>query len=257
MKRMHILTIACAILFSAGAMQAAGPELPEAERRRLDAAKGAHAQEVERAALAFRAAVTRANANIERAYLNVIRGYERKGDEQTVAALHAELEEIQSKQDLPPVAEPGHVRMIEAIGPAMVRADGGPVPSTSIADKEYVMLYFSASWCGPCRAFTPSLVEFYDNKRGGGKFELIFVSSDRSPVDMQKYMNEYRMAFPAIPFNRIDPSGIKGAYGGRGIPHLVIVGRDGDVISSSYVDGQYVGPRKVLADMEQLLAAAN
>jgi nucleoredoxin len=41
-------------------------------------------------------------------------------------------------------------------------------------------LYFSASWCGPCKAFTPKLAACYKAlKERGAPFEIVFISSDK------------------------------------------------------------------------------
>ena len=66
----------------------------------------------------------------------------------------------------------------ELVGPELINAAGEKVPTSSLAGK-VVGLYFSAEWCPPCKAFTPELVKLRDS--ASDKFEVVFVSSDRSP----------------------------------------------------------------------------
>jgi len=44
------------------------------------------------------------------------------------------------------------------------------------------------------------------------------------------------------------------AYRGRGIPCLVLVDREGNVVSHSYEGQTYVGPVKVMNDLEEKTA---
>jgi len=41
---------------------------------------------------------------------------------------------------------------------ALIGKDGGDVAAASL-DSKYLMIYFSAHWCGPCRGFTPELTK--------------------------------------------------------------------------------------------------
>ena len=53
--------------------------------------------------------------------------------------------------------------------------------------------------CPPCRIFTPELVQMYEKVRGSGKkFEVIFVSSDRSEDSFTSYAET--MPWLALPF---------------------------------------------------------
>jgi nucleoredoxin len=148
-----------------------------------------------------------------------------------------------------------------AVKDSLVKSKGKTVETFDAAplkDAKYIAIYYSASWCGPCRAFTPDLVKWYKrNKAKNPHFELIFVSSDRSAADMAAYMKDDDMEWPALAFDKKKDSSSAAVtqYSGRGIPCLVLIDESGKVLSNSYVDGQYVGPRKVLEDIEKTLKA--
>lgn len=97
------------------------------------------------------------------------------------------------------------------------------LPSSELKDK-YLMLYFSASWCPPCRAFTPTLSEFYTKlKAERSDFELLFVSSDKSEADFNDYFK--KMSFGALPFKfRDEKAALSKLFGVSGIPMLIILG---------------------------------
>lgn len=71
--------------------------------------------------------------------------------------------------------------------------------SASSLESNLVLLYFSASWCPPCRQFTPLLVDFYNKVNAQHKAaEIILVSADRTQEDFQKYFE--KMPWLAVPF---------------------------------------------------------
>jgi len=117
-------------------------------------------------------------------------------------------------------------------------------------DPEYYAFYFSAHWCPPCRTFTPKLVNFYNsNEAAGKKFEIIFVSSDSNEDMMEEYIKEDQMPWPAIKYRYAKKIKEISKYAGSGIPCLVLVDREGKVISDSYQGKNYVGPNKVMGDI--------
>ncbi|XP_028801772.1 probable nucleoredoxin 1 [Neltuma alba] len=109
----------------------------------------------------------------------------------------------------------------------LVRNNGDQVKIESLSGKK-VGLYFSASWCGPCRQFTPTLVELYNEVYTKGDFEMIFVSADEDEDAFKGYFS--KMPWLAIPFcdndirDRLDE-----LFKVRGIPHLVILEESGRV----------------------------
>ncbi len=125
----------------------------------------------------------------------------------------------------------------------------------SLANKKLIAIYFSAHWCGPCRKFTPELVEYYNRVAPQHpEFELIFFSRDRSAYAMQTYMRETNMPWPAIDYQKGESKEAIKKYAGSGIPCLVLVDSSGKIISDSYAGTQYLGPGKVLADLDAIFA---
>ena len=115
-----------------------------------------------------------------------------------------------------------------------LRKSSGSSVSSSTLEGKVVGIYFSAHWCGPCRQFTPVLVDTYKRLKSQGKpFEIVFVSSDNSEADMYKYMNEAGMPWYAVPWKGSIANNLKSKYGVRGIPTLIVVDQDGKTISTS------------------------
>ena len=119
----------------------------------------------------------------------------------------------------------------EVLGDAFARNDAEKTAVT-LSDitkgKPYVGLYFSARWCGPCRAFTPQLAAMYERLRekndGDGSFEVIFVSSDRSETEFETYATENMPSWLAVPFADADRRrALAEHFGVRGIPHLAML----------------------------------
>ncbi len=243
------------------------------ELRRIEQAQAAHEREIERTWERFVSQVERANQQLERQYDQVIRGAESRGETEVAAELRRELEERKqdafrglggkssgnaaesggsgkSEDDVNEDDSPenhGHEQLIRAVGPVLYRITGEEIDSRTLAQREYVLLYFSAQWCMPCRSFTPELIEFYRNQGGGQQFEIILVSHDRSQQEMVEYARESGMPWTVLPFDRVDSSNLKSAFNVRGIPRLVVLNGDGD----EAVEGR--GARNVLQSFGQRL----
>jgi thiol-disulfide isomerase/thioredoxin len=84
------------------------------------------------------------------------------------------------------------------LGMKLIDAAGNEVSVESLAEHT-LGIYASASWCGPCRQFTPSLISFYNEARASGrKFQIIFVSCDRDKQSFDSYFS--KMPWLAIPY---------------------------------------------------------
>ena len=118
-------------------------------------------------------------------------------------------------------------------GTELVNASGRKVPAGTALAGKIVGVYFSASWCGPCRGFTPQLVKFHRAAAKRGGMEIVFVSCDKSQNDMFAYMRKDSMPWLALPFGSEEGKALKKELGVNGIPTLVIFGSDGKLISNN------------------------
>ena len=130
---------------------------------------------------------------------------------------------------------------------------GGKVRVAVVKGAEIVGLYFSAAWCGPCKAFTPQLSGTYQKllpsagvsgvlsnlvgsvtNRGSlpPRFQVIFVSLDRDEKQFSEYFKE--MPWLALPYDKRDlQQYLSSKFSVPGIPALVLLdGSSGAVIST-------------------------
>ena len=120
----------------------------------------------------------------------------------------------------------------QLFGDELFTADRTNKGISALAGKEAIGVYFSAHWCPPCRKFTPSLVAVHNAlAKSGDGFEVVFVSSDRSDADMTKYMTSTKMPWLAVPHGGEVGKALSKKYGVRGIPKLVIIDKEGKVIT--------------------------
>ena len=132
--------------------------------------------------------------------------------------------------------------------PSLVNSSGKRINTAAALKGKMVLVYFSASWCGPCRAFTPQLVDFYKKAAKKNNIELVFVSCDRDSAAMMDYMKKYSMPWLAIPFESGKRGALQQAMQVRGIPTLVVFDANGKVITKdARRDVVSLGP-KAIAD---------
>ncbi|XP_037018689.2 nucleoredoxin isoform X3 [Artibeus jamaicensis] len=118
----------------------------------------------------------------------------------------------------------------EVIAGPLLRNNGQSLESSSL-EGSHVGVYFSAHWCPPCRSLTRVLVESYRKiKEAGQKFEIIFVSADRSEDSFKQYFSE--MPWLAVPYtDEARRSRLNRLYGIQGIPTLIVLDPQGEVIT--------------------------
>nr|GMD21720.1 probable nucleoredoxin 1 [Ipomoea batatas] len=139
----------------------------------------------------------------------------------------AEVEEIEKakkeKQTLESILVKGEVDFV-------IGKDGVKIPVSDLVGKN-ILLYFSAHWCPPCRAFLPKLIEAYHKiKAKDDAFEVIFISSDRDQSSFDEFFS--KMPWLAIPFGDDRKGSLSRLFKVRGIPMLVAIGRTGRTLTT-------------------------
>jgi nucleoredoxin len=95
--------------------------------------------------------------------------------------------------------------------------------------------YFSASWCGPCQRFTPTLAEVYNELSPNGDFEVVFVSADEDDEAFKSYFS--KMPWLAITFSDSETrKSLDELFHVNGIPHLALLDETGKVVTEDGVD---------------------
>ncbi|MBU1107963.1 MAG: hypothetical protein KKB51_14920 [Candidatus Riflebacteria bacterium] len=90
-------------------------------------------------------------------------------------------------------------------------------------------LYFSASWCRGCVAFSRILVPFRD--KHSENFEVVLVGFDKTSEDMHAYMKNHEMNWAAIPYDSSARLALKEQFSVSEIPHLIIMTSKGQVLT--------------------------
>jgi nucleoredoxin len=117
----------------------------------------------------------------------------------------------------------------EVLTGAKIIGDGQELTGECLIGKVFAF-YFSAHWCPPCRAFTPQLAQWYTKDLKSKGLEIVFVSSDKDDEQFNDYFKE--QPWLALDFeDRKRKAQLSSMFGVRGIPALVIIDKDGSVIT--------------------------
>ena len=99
--------------------------------------------------------------------------------------------------------------------------------------EKFLVFYYTASWCPPCRAFTPSLVDWY-NKNKNDNFELVLITSDRDKKAMAAYAKKNKMPWPQLEMTKAGAFKKKFNHGVSGIPTLLVCDLEGKVLGKNF-----------------------
>jgi nucleoredoxin len=110
----------------------------------------------------------------------------------------------------------------------LVRLDGKRLKRADDATRpeKFYIFYYTASWCGPCQRYTPTLVEWYEENKNDS-FELVLISSDRDEDAMEAYAESKSMPWPQLELKETEDFKEQFDHGVRGIPSVIVCDLDG------------------------------
>ncbi|KAJ9708916.1 hypothetical protein PVL29_000757 [Vitis rotundifolia] len=112
----------------------------------------------------------------------------------------------------------------------VIGKDGVKIPVSHLAGKN-ILLYFSAHWCPPCRAFLPKLIEAYQTiKAKDEAFEVIFISSDRDQASFDEFFSG--MPWLALPFGDQRKTSLGRTFKVGSIPKLIAIEPTGRTVTT-------------------------
>lgn len=95
---------------------------------------------------------------------------------------------------------------------------------------KYVLVDFWASWCPPCRAEMPKLVELYKEYKDKG-LEIVGISLDKTNADWVNGIKTLNITWPQISDLKFWDSEGAAIYGVSSIPHLMLLDKDGKILA--------------------------
>lgn len=127
--------------------------------------------------------------------------------------------------------------------PRFIAGERAPDFATTLADGRaarlsdlrgrYVLLQFWGSWCGPCRAENPHLVELYQKYHAGG-FEVFSIGIERNAGAWQRAIAQDGLEWP---WHTADLQEFEGAvarqYKIRQIPATFLINPDGVIMGAN------------------------
>lgn len=103
---------------------------------------------------------------------------------------------------------------------------------SELRPKKYFIFYYTASWCPPCQAYTPSLVKFFNDNKNDN-FELVLITRDDVEKDMEGYAVKKQMPWQQLKIKSVSKFEALAKHNVTGIPSVVVCDLEGKVITKT------------------------
>jgi thiol-disulfide isomerase/thioredoxin len=109
---------------------------------------------------------------------------------------------------------------------ALTNLDGKEISLASLKGK-VVLLDFWATWCPPCKAAMPAMQKLHDDYAAAKKDVVILGVNtwERTPDAAKQYIAKQKFTYGCL----LNGDDLATKYGIRGIPTLIIIGKDGTI----------------------------
>jgi thiol-disulfide isomerase/thioredoxin len=101
--------------------------------------------------------------------------------------------------------------------------------SDYVGKGKFVLIDFWASWCGPCKAEIPNLMELY-KKFGGEKFTVVGINVYDEEAKCKETLKAEGVEYPQIIVANNTPEHAAKLYGVSGIPQIMLFAPDGTIL---------------------------
>jgi peroxiredoxin len=95
-----------------------------------------------------------------------------------------------------------------------------------------VLLIFIATWCPSCRSEIPHYKSIY-NTYGPKGLEVVMVVIQESQQGLSRFASRHKLSYRVLSDEEGDAAGL---YGIHGIPAMVLIGKDGKILSQDYME---------------------
>lgn len=146
------------------------------------------------------------------------------------------------------------VNIIEQLFPdELIDASENKHDTAAALDGKLVGVYFSASTCRGCLAFSRILVPFRD--RYADQFEVVLLGFDKSHAEMLAYMKDYEMKWLAIPWDHPARLAVKEHFAVSIIPTMIVLDSRGRVLTTDgHKQLDLMGEEEALKHWQKLAA---